>query len=185
MMRPRLLLLCACTLLAACDGGEQLPTDATLQITPAGRTISITEYRDAQDRCLFESDRFVDIPVLISLRNEAGSPLGGVSVSVYVDFADNTFGPFAPLALYEDRNRNGIVDADSELVSGESQEVARVRMDELDGTRALLLRVNLSCAYRSEVFAYVDGVSASAFVEVAAEEIDQPDPVDTDSVAGR
>jgi len=173
----RSLLLCAVSL-GACGGGEQLPVQSSLSIVPAERTYTMVEYRDAEGRCLFDANRFVDLPVVLALRDAGGAPLGGVDVDVYVDFADNTFGPFAPLALYEDRNGNGVVDADTELVSGEGDEIARVRMDAVQGNRALLLRANLSCAYRSELFAYVGGVTARASIEVSAREVVGPPPID-------
>jgi len=173
-----------CTLLGACDGGDQLPSQATLSISPAARTYTIVEYRDTQDRCRFDANRFVDVPIVMSLRDGDGASLGGVTVNVYVDFAANTFGPFSPLALYEDRNGNGIVDADTELVSAEGDDIARVELDALHGSRALLLRANLSCAYRSELFAYVDGVTASASVEVSARETIRPRPDDEPTAIG-
>ena len=44
----------------------------------------------------------------------------------------------------------------------------------------MLVRANVSCAYRGEVFAYVDGATAQSSIEVVARETieEVPDPVD-------
>ena len=166
---------------AACDTG-QLPNDATLSISPASRSIEIVEVRDAGGRCTFDPGRFVDLPMVMRLTGPDGSPIGDAEVAVYVDFGANTWSGFPALALYEDRNGNGVVDADSELASGADDDVARVRTDPDGGARAMLLRVNVSCPYRGEVFAHVGGVTAESSIEVVARETSEPDPVPAETV---
>lgn len=166
----------ASAILAIACSSEQLPVDAALSMTPEERRVEIVEYRDADGRCTFDPNRFVDLPVLMRLRAGNGSPIGGAAVRVYVDFAANTFSGYPALALYEDRNGNGVVDADAELASDADDAIATVRTDD-DGAHALLLRVNISCPYRGEVFAYVGGVGAQASIEVSARASVGPDPV--------
>ena len=160
--------------LAAC-GGEQLPTGAELTISPAARSIEIVEYRDASGACAFDPNLFVDLPVVMRLVGGDGSPIGDAEVSVYVDFAANTWSGYPPLALFDDANGNGVVDADAELASGADDDVARVRTGRTSGARAMLLRANVSCPYRGEVFAYAGGATAQASIEIVARETIRPE----------
>jgi len=64
------------------------------------------------------------------------------------------------LALYEDYNNNGVVDAESELVSGAEDEIAVVETDRYDGSHQMLIRVNLSCSFRGGIYA-VSGASVA------------------------
>lgn len=154
--------------LSACSSG-QISHDASLSISPEDRVISVVENLDADGRCRFDPQRHVDLPVVFSLRDGQGSPIGDAEISVYVDFAANTFGGYPALAVYDDRNSNGVVD-DAELISGAEHDIARVMTDQFAGDRMLLLRVNLSCAYRGTVFAFVEGATASAFIEIRSTE---------------
>lgn len=149
--------IAALVLLGACRT-EQLPIGAELTISPESRTIDIVEQRDLNDVCLLNADNHVDIPLVMALRDGQGSPIGRAEISVYVDFAANTYSGFPALALYDDRegNSNGVVDSDSELISDANDAIAIVRTGRFGGDRVLLLRVNLSCAYRGTVFAFVD-----------------------------
>ena len=179
LSRPGIGLVCAswALLLGACSTG-QLPSGTTLAISPSARTIDVVERRDADDNCLFDAANHVDLPVLLALRDAQGAPIGDAEVTVYVDFAANTYGGRPVLALYDDLNGNGVVDADSELVSGAEDGVARVRTSRYGGDRALLLRANLSCPYRGEMFAFTDAVSATATIEVSSERVRTPDTLD-------
>ena len=88
-------------------------------------------------------------------------------MSVYLDFAANNFSGFPVMALFDDRcgNGNGVVD-DFELVSDVDDEIAVVKTDFFGGDRPLLLRINVSCPFRGEVFAFIDGVSGRATIDV-------------------
>ena len=178
---PRLALSCfalSCLALAACSS-SQLPVGATLDISPPARSIDIVERRDAEDRCLFDPADHVDLPVVLALRDGQGSPIGGAELTVYVDFAANTYGGFPVLALYDDLNGNGVVDAGTELVSGADDGAVRVTTSRFAGERTLLVRANLSCPYRAEMFAFVDGVSATATFEVSSGRVVGPAPDET------
>lgn len=177
-------LAAALVALGACSSG-QVPVGATLDISPEARSIDIVERRDADDRCLFDPDNHVDLPVVLALRDGQGSPIGDAELTVYVDFAANTYGGFPVLELYDDLNGNGVVDAETELVSGEDDGVARVRTSRYAGERALLVRANLSCPYRGEMFAFVDGVSATATIEVSSGRVVRPEPPEIEATVER
>ena len=171
--RPPIALAALTLALAGCSA-EQLPIGATLAISPESRTVDIVERRDARGRCTIDPENHLDMPFVLTLTDGQGSPIGDTEVEVHLGFAGNSYTGYPVLALYDDRNGNGVVDAGSELVSGDGDGIARVRTSSHGGERALLVRMNLSCAYRGELFAFAGGVGASAFVEVAAAVVTGP-----------
>ena len=128
-----------------------VPTDATLTLTPSTHAIDIIETVNASGQCEYIEANYLDIPLTITLSTDNGSPIGDEWVSVYTDFSANTYSGQSVLSLYEDLNGNGVVDGESELVSGQDDDIARVRTDKFSGAKLLLLRINLSCAFRGEV----------------------------------
>jgi len=171
--------LAGMALLGACQP-EQLPIGAQLSMSPPERSITVQDRTNENGSCPFDPDYHTDQPIVLALTDGQGSPIGDAEVSVYVDWAENTFVGLPALALYDDHdgNSNGVVD-DDELVSGSGDSIARVSTGRYGGDRALLLRINLSCPFRGEVFAFVDGVTASASIEVVAEREDDPVALDT------
>ncbi len=168
------LLLTSSLIIGGC-GNDIVPVDATLTITPGTHTTRITEQQNEVGQCLFDANHHVDIPILMQLTTVDGSPIGDAKLNVYVDFADNTYSGLTTLELYDDLNSNGVVDAPQEYISGFNDDIARVKTGEWSGSRMLLLRINLSCSFRGEVFAYTGGVSGRAEIEVVADEIVQPE----------
>jgi len=168
-------------LLAGCTS-DQLPSGATLAIEPNARSFDIVERLDEDGRCRFVDGQYTDLPLVFALSDGQGAPIGNADVSVYADFAANTFAGYPALALYEDRNGNGVVDPESELVSGTADDAVRIDTDRFGGSGSLLLRVNLSCPYRGEVFAFAGGVSASASIDVIAVESIESEPREVDAV---
>lgn len=166
-------LACCGALLGACSDDDELatvPPGSTLSISPEENNWEIFDRRDEEGRCSIDPSQYVDLPILISLRNSGGVPIGDAEVSVYVNLADNTYSGFPVLQLYDDRNSNGVIDGDGELVSDGADRIARVSLSRYGGERLMLLRANLSCPWRSGVFAYVEGVSALASVQVTIQE---------------
>lgn len=155
-------------LLSACSD-NLVPASASLSITPKTHTTTIVEQQDDSGRCLFYPGNHVDIPLVMQLTTNDGSPIGDAVLNVYADFAANTYSGLPVLSLYDDMNGNGVVDEESELLSGEDDAIARVKTGRWTGSRSLLLRVNLSCAFRGEVFAFAGGVTDRAGIEVVAE----------------
>ena len=166
--------ICLCValplLVSACGDSNQLPIGAELRIAPDSRTITVADRTDANGNCIINPDLFVDMPILISTLDGNGSPLGDVDVSVYVDFSGNTFSGPPVLSLFDDRrgNDNGVID-DFELVSGSGDDIAVVKTDVFGGDRPLLLRVNVSCPFKGDVFAFSDGVSGTSVIEIVAD----------------
>lgn len=154
--------------LIACSG-EQLPVDAQLSISPVERSYDIAETLDANGRCVINPELHIDIPFIVHLTTVEGSPIGDVELRAHLSLAENTFAGYPVLALYEDRNGNGVVDADTELVSGSDDGLATFRTDEISGGHALLVRANVSCAYRGELFIFGNGVTAEARIGVNAQ----------------
>ncbi len=163
------------TLIIGGCGNGNVPVDASLTITPGSHTTRITERQNESGQCLFDANHHVDIPILMQLTTVDGSPIGDAELNVYVDFAENTYSGLTTLELYDDLNSNGVVDAQLEYISGFNDDIARVRTDEWSGSRMLLLRINLSCSFRGEVFAYTGGTSGRAEIEVVADEVVQPE----------
>ncbi|MFK8078023.1 MAG: hypothetical protein AB8B84_15660 [Granulosicoccus sp.] len=139
-----------------------VPNDATLMLTPSTHTIDIVEMRNATGQCEFFEANHLDVPLNIALSTNNGSPIGDEWVSIYTDFSENTYSGRPVLTLYEDINGNGVVDVDSELISGLDDDIARVRTDKFTGTKLLLLRINLSCAFRGEVRALAGPANGAA-----------------------
>ncbi len=168
------LLLASILTIAGC-GDNPVPVDASLTITPGTYTSRIVERQNETGQCLFNANHHVDIPILLQLTTADGSPIGDAELNVYIDFAENTYSGLSTLELYDDLNSNGVVDARLEYISGFNDDIARVRTDEWSGSRMLLLRINLSCSFRGEIFAYTGGVSGRTDIEVVADDIIQPE----------
>lgn len=162
-----LLLTVFSVLITACTS-DVVPINSTLSITPDTHSTTIVERQNENGRCLFVPDNHVDIPILLQLSTADGSPIGDATLSVYADFAANTYSENTVLSLYDDYNGNGVVDTETELVSGHTDDIARVKTDTWTGSRYLLLRINLSCSFRGEIFAFTGGVSGRASIEVVA-----------------
>lgn len=143
-----------------------VPSNAVLSMTPQSHSVQITEWIDDAQRCVYASENFMDIPLVLQLATADGSPIGESLIHVYADFSENTYPGYAVLALYDDLNSNGVVDSESELVSGFDDNIAVVRSGKYSGAKTLLLRVNLSCSFRGEIRAIAGGVSGSAVIEV-------------------
>jgi len=159
-----LAVLCACS-----SSTEQLPNGAVLSISPPERTLDVFDRSDEQGRCQIDPTYYIDWPIVLQLSNAEGSPIGEQNIRVYLDYGANTFGGYPVMELYDDRrgNGNGLVD-EFELVSGADDEIAIVMTDKFGGDRELLVRMNLSCPYRGEIFAFVQGVTASTTINIVA-----------------
>ena len=158
-------------LLSACDQTGQLPIGAELRISPETRSITVADNTDQNGNCFVDPNNYIDMPIILSMVDSNGSPLGEIDVSVYVDFSGNTFPGTPVMELFDDLsgNNNGVID-EFELVSGVDDDIAIVTTDSFDGDRPLLLRINVTCPFRGDVFAFSDGVSAVSTIEIIAEQ---------------
>jgi len=156
-------------LLSACSNEQQLPPGAVLTITPSERTLNVADRTDENGFCVIDPELYIDWAVVLELTDDNGSPIGERSVRVYVDYGANTFSGYPVMALYDDRrgNGNGLVD-EFELVSGAEDNIANVNTDKFGGDRELLVRINYTCPFRGDIFAFVQGVTASSTIEVVA-----------------
>ncbi len=167
---PAIFVVMSAVLLLACSAEQQLPVGASLSISPQTRTLTISDRSNAEGNCLINPDYYIDWPIVLALTDSAGNPVGHQNVQVYLDFAANTYAGYPVMALYDDRrgNSNGVVD-EFELVSDIDDQIVTVKTDVYGGDRPLLLRVNISCPFTGEVFAFVDGVSASSTIDIVAD----------------
>ncbi len=163
----RRLLIVNTLLLVSCTS-DVVPIDARLTISPEQHSLFITEFVDESGGCVFSDQHFMDIPILLTLTTANSSPIGGAAVTVYTDFSENTYSGRAVLALFDDINGNGVVDIDSELVSGADDDIATVTTAMETGSRRLLLRINLSCAFTAELRAFSGAASSLATIEVSS-----------------
>lgn len=138
-------------LLFGCDSSGQLPGNAEVRISPESHSIDITQVTNSNGGCAFNSNNYVDTPLLLSVHDGDGSPIGEAEISVNIDYSGNTYLGPPVLALYEDLNSNGVVDAETELVSGteDSGYVGETR--KYSGDKHMFLRINLSCSYKGNV----------------------------------
>ncbi len=170
-------------LLSACTT-EQLPIGASLRITPDIRTLLIDAPDDPSEDCRFDPNRYLDVPLNITLTDAQDAPIGNAEIGVYVDFAGNTYSGSETLQLFQDKNGNGVVDAATELVSDFNSDIFRTNTDRWHGNALLLLRINLSCTYRASVFAFAGAVTGSANIEVAydPEDVQEETTTSTDTM---
>jgi len=157
-------------LLSSCHQSEQLPGGAKVILSPTDRSIEIQEFTDENGFCLYDENFYQDTPLLITVTNDEGTPIGKTEVSVYVDYSGNTFSGINALSLYADYNSNGVVDHPEELVSGAEDGIYRGETGTFDGELFLLLRMNLSCAFRGQVYAFAGSASGSMTVEVSSQD---------------
>ncbi len=154
-------------LLAACNT-DQFPPDAVLQVSPQTKTITLTATDPSADMgCFVSPDTlYQDIPVNVSVTNEEGSPLGDVEVGMYMEYSGNTFSGPQVLQLYADRNGNGVVDGEPELVSGSEDGVYKTKTDKYHGTTMVFVRMNLTCPYKGQLYVFAGTNSATVDFEV-------------------
>jgi len=145
---------------------DVVPVDARLSISPEQHSLSITESVDESGRCVFTDRHYMDVPILLTLRTANNSPISDALISVYADFSGNAYSGRSVLGLYDDLNGNGIVDEQTELISGPGADIAMVATSSDTGSKQLVLRVNLSCAFSAEVRAFTGAVSTRATIDV-------------------
>lgn len=161
-------MIIASGILVACDQSGQLPSDAEVRISPSGHSIDITQITDDQGSCLFDPNIYVDTPLLLSVHDSQGSPIGEADVSVNIEYAGNSFLGPPVLALFDDLNSNGVVDVETEYVSGREDDAYTGKTAKYSGEKLMLLRINLSCPYKGNIYVRSQFVSNSINVEVNA-----------------
>ncbi len=168
------------SLLAGCNSDTYVTPDSSIHLSPPSSTFDIEEIRDEEGVCLFSPEFYQDVPIRLALTDSLGRAIGDAPVTVYVDYAGNTFSGQESMQLFSDMNGNAVVDTLDELVSGVGDEAFRSRTRNSSGTLDLLLRINLSCAYRGNLYAFSGPAAAVSSISVndISEEPDEPETVD-------
>ena len=154
--------------LFACSSEPQLTPDSRILINPGSFEFEIEEFKDSDNVCVFSPDFFQDVPVSLVVVDGSNRALGNSPVTVYLDFAANTFSGRESLQLFFDTNGNGVVDTPDELMSGVGDDAFSVRTDEYTASTLLLLRINLSCGFRGSLYAFSGPAAAVIEIDVVA-----------------
>lgn len=164
-----------CSFLVACENTDQLPNNAQVSVSPNEKNITMSANPDLQTVCIVSEDTlYQDIPILISVTNDQGVPLGDIDVGVYADYTGNTFSGPEVLQVFADHNGNGVVDGLTELVSGSESGVYTTSTDKYHGTATVFVRMNLTCPYRGQLVVFAGPNSATVDFEVQYESGNSP-----------
>lgn len=164
----------AATLLAcaACDDGSDnpLPVGATVTVSPQTKTFEIDEeIQDENGNCLFNPGFYVDQSIVITVTDGQGSPIGKADLNISLDLGANTFSGLPVMELYDDMNGNGLADRPEERVSDFNDPIFRTKTREFTGERIVILRLNVSCAYRGSLNVISDGFMGVGDYEIVAQ----------------
>lgn len=158
--------LTLCVALIGCSS-DQLPNDTVVRIAPGDKMINVASVFEEDMFCFTDGGLYQDVPLLITVSDGQGTPLGDAEVGVYADFTGNTFNGVDVLQLYRDRNGNGVIDAPEELVTSNTSDIFRTDTDKYDGSTSLMLRMFLTCPYEGEIYVFSGTSSATMNVGVS------------------
>lgn len=150
--------------LAACGAADENPV-------PPGATITLSssayewEIAPVDDPCLVYPDYYNDHLVNIAVLSSSNLPVGDVNVHLTLDLSDATFSGTPVMGLYDDLNGNGAREPE-ELVSTDGSGAYTVKTNQYDGTKAIWVRVNLSCPYKGTLSAFSGAASTSMEISV-------------------
>ncbi len=162
-------------MMTACGGGgNPLPIGSEVVISPREKTWDITPAKDENGDCIWSDDFYQDEPILISVKDAQGSPIGKIDLSVSLDLSGNTFSGVPALKLYEDRNSNGVPDDPDELVTSNTDPLFTTETKRYTGEKVLILRMNLSCQYKGQLF--VSAGSFQGFADFEVNEVQEVQP---------
>jgi len=159
--------LVSCVYLSACNSG-QLPVGASVKLSPSEHKVAtVVNNPNEPPVCLTdENGSYQDLPILISVTDTSGTPMGNAEVLLYSDYSGNTFTGPDVIQIFADTNGNGVVDADTELVSGIDSDAYKTITDQYNGTAMVFVRMNLTCPYSGSLKAFVGSSVAQAQLEV-------------------
>lgn len=158
-------------LLSACESG-QLSVGMTLTLNPSSQHYTITEEQNEHGVCIYYEQYTTDLPVQVDVQASDGSYVGGAEVRVYADYASNLYTGRNVMEIYVDKNNNGVVDPEDEIISAEGDGSYRVETGEYTGSTLFFVRLNLSCSWRGSVRAYAGDGYASMEISVSGGEIE-------------
>ena len=160
-----------------CSDDTPLPPGSSVTVQPDKKEWLIEENLDERGNCIWREDYYNDQPVLITVTDSQGSPIGEADLTVSLDLAGNTFSSHSRMKLYEDKDGNGVPDDPAELVSDEDDPMYRGKTEKYSGEKHLVLRMNLSCNYRGQIYAISDGfMGGGEFAVKEKPPEDKPEP---------
>ncbi len=154
--------------LVSCGGGEQLPTGSQVVINPSTVTWRIIPNLNDEDECLINPDLYVDEVFYIRVEDASGRAIGNADLIISLLLSDNTFSGFPIVELYDDLNGDLIPDPD-ELVSDADDSLLFTSTDEITGSKAVIVRLNVSCEWSPVIQASSSGLVARVPLDVIAE----------------
>lgn len=161
--------LCTLALFGCNNGSGQVPPNASIEISPASRTWTITENLDEEGECHFNENHYQDELMTVRVLDAEQRPIGDVEIMVSVALTGNTYSGDQWIKLYEDKDGDFTPDED-EFVSEFGDSLLFTRTGKYNGEKTLIVRVNLSCAYGTVFQVVAEGVQAEVEIDVVARE---------------
>lgn len=168
-------------LLSACGGDdENVPVGATVEVSPSEKVWNSAPDLEEDQVCIVRPDNYQDELVTIRVADSNGRALGDVEVIASLNLTANTSGDnvqvqdengnaiFSMISLYDDKNGDFIAD-ENELVSGVDDPILFTKTDEYNGTKTLIVRMNLSCRYRAILQVIAAGTTGNASFSVTTD----------------
>lgn len=153
------------SLVAGCGGDDHpVPPKSTVVIGPQSVTWDIPQ---RQSPCPYDPALYVDQVFVIRVEDSDSVPLGGVDLRILTSLSGNTSsGVQEALRLYDDYNGNGVVDDPEELVSGNGAPAYFTKTEEFSAEKSVIVRINLSCAFRGMLEVSAGGFYGNAQMQV-------------------
>lgn len=168
-VRSLALIVFVLPLVSGCQkSSEQLPPNSSVIVNPSEITWEIANNGGV---CNYDPNVYQDHTISIMVVNESNNYIPDAPLTVSLDLAGNTFSGIPVLALYDDKNGNGLADDPSELVSDNTDEIYDTNTDSVTGHKYLILRVNLSCTYRGTLSAFSDGYMGTTTITVKEQQL--------------
>ena len=145
---------------------NQLPPGTSVRVDPENITWTIANTGGV---CNFNPDFYQDQTITVMVVNDSGTFIPDAPLSFTLDLAANTFSGVPVMALYNDVNNNGVVDGPNELVSDNTSGAYTDFTDKVNGSKQVIVRVNLSCTYKGTLYVLSDGFMGTTTIEVDEE----------------
>lgn len=144
-------------------GGDPAPPGSSVRINPSSIEWDIS---DRPALCAINQAVYHDHTIAISVLDANNSPVGNVDIRIVPDLAGNTYSGTPVIKLYDDLDQDGIIDDPNELVSSNTSPAYVTQTDRYTGSKTMLLRVNLSCPYRGNLYVYAGSAFNSINIQV-------------------
>lgn len=157
--------------LQGCGGESEnaVPAGSTVKVTPEEISWEIPNNTE-NGLCAYDPNNYVDQTISISVLNGAGQPLGDIELTIALNLSSATYSGTAPVQLYDDQNGNGVPDHPQELVSDENSGVFRTSTGKYSGTKFVMVRTNLSCPYKTSLYAFAGTTAGKTDIVVVEKE---------------